>query len=346
MTSIRLLVLCSFILALFAGASCLAQQEDLLQENILDSSLTALRDSVARLTLENRELTALNEQMKPQLTELNKSFAAGQAAEDQLMKDLAVTEAALRQRQEAESSIHSKVLQVQGEVDLVAKNCNLLMSDLLARSAADETLRKEIVLLEQQNFQLRFGEPEATVEPDDTLRDLLAERERLNKELSGAKQSMQELRERWAAMGKSAVATDPVRVNVLRGEIQQISMQIRNKEAECKRLEAKVVAAKNASPSGRSEEFVRQDIKQRLEQEVGRLEARLEELEAESRGVRKGEPEVPSTMEHPVNSRLWARFKALSQQNTQLKAEMDRLRRAMVEADKNKARAEAGRVQK
>jgi predicted phage gp36 major capsid-like protein len=51
-------------------------------------------------------------------------------------------------------------------------------------------------------------------------------------------------------------------------------------------------------------------------------------------------------MEHPVNSRLWARFKALSQQNTQLKAEMDRLRRAMVEADKNKARAEAGRVQK
>ncbi|MEI6438109.1 MAG: hypothetical protein WCO69_05110 [Candidatus Omnitrophota bacterium] len=303
----------------------------------LDYTLNTLKESVARLSDENKKLSAGNEQLKLKLAPMNDRLNQEQSREAKLVAQRDALDADYRKSLAARAALQG--LFDQGAADLAGFNASRLAAEdaLKARDVENAALAARAEALTRELEDIRTG----LVPGEDHTAELEALRvaqQSAQKDLEMFTAQLDRLRAEWKELAVF-INAGPGQVDVLKQEQSTLQADIVRRTQEVEDLRQKAASAVkeaddvSARFSAEALALTERDV-QLLEAKV--LAAEQEAAEAE-KTARSGKV---SPAQDAKLKKDETRFKDLMQRNKDLVMGLKNLQRSMVSMDKKKSALE------
>jgi chromosome segregation ATPase len=306
----------------------------------LDNTLETLRESVAALVKENQAINAENLNMRARVKGAQEDLRSLQAEARRLEEKKT---AEMQRAQSRSGGVTGMKAQI-SQVDLALKQAR---DDVASEQALLNRLENEEIALRQRTEALSAemaatGRSRASVEKIE--KDLVSFEEEqviLQKKLSDVVNRVEKAKRQWQDAYTMASA-GPQQVEALKAEYEALLKDLPGAEAELSKVSAQLAGAQ-AALDKLSEDYG-QSRADDISGEVRDMAERNSQLEFQILEITKSKEEKIKGLEDKnakARAEYMAKHQELLQRNVDLKAELDSLRKQMVDLDKKKAALEA-----
>jgi chromosome segregation ATPase len=324
----------------FVTFSVSAQQPGRLQsaETSFDYTLTTLRESVDKLTGENQNLAAANAELRGRLQNLADELASLQRDEAKVLDQFEAVDVRYQKKKENLRSLGAPLARLRQESASIDEEFRKLSTEISANEKSDQEISQAIDALEQDIQSLKTGAYPALRGEE----ALLQQRDQLLRQSNANLASLQQAKQEWTGLQEGTDA-GPERVEALR--------KVRDELA--KLLEDKQLFTASLFQQAAKEETILEELKDPgnargagialLEKELGPLNTRSQELGREQEKFQQADLERTSKSNGAVEKEKgqWeAKLAEGNERNKTLRADLDMLRKEMVDLDKKKVKLE------
>ncbi len=301
----------------------------------LDSTLVSLRQSVARLSLENEEIGRLNNTLRGQIKKAEEELAVSQREEARTGQQYQALEATYKQKRDAVQTLEERSMQLDKMSSDIGREAEQVLAALKVREEeASEVATVAEVLAEQvKELRQRAAEPVVRISTSEAI-----DQHKLARDLAATEASLIKTREEWLSLQrlieggsgqldllKTENAALRVKIKEVSDGLASVQASLSQQEAFVKRVSAadtapEVLAALEGEVRGLSDEI------SSLQKEFGRLEK--ERIAKSRKGTDAKEAEI---------KKIKASYDELKVKNFALREELKKLRQSMVTMDKKKA---------
>jgi len=304
-----------------------------------DYTLTTLRESVDALARENKEQESSNEQIRLRLQAMAQELKRLQADEARVLEQIEAADGRQQKKMESSRSPAARAYRLRQESLAIDEEFGKLTETIAAQEKADQELDSAIKALEKDIRSLMAGEhPVSGVEDP----NLVKERDRLNEQKREALVSLQQVRQQWLDL-QGIHALGPENAEALRASRDRLAKQLKRQRELNTGLSQQVVEEEKlwkdmASPAG-----VGRTGGTDIEQETATLKARSQALAREIERLRQvGAERAQKTKAafEQERSQWESKLADREARNSVLRAELDELRKEMIDLDKKKSSLE------
>lgn len=308
----------------------------------LDRTLQNLKEGVARLALDNSELTAANDRLRERLKLMNEGVEALRRNEVRVLEELKQLEAQESRRSGGGSGAEKRLKALEEQYSRLAEEQQALELSASIKDKADRQTSESLEAVRQETESLRMSSEvadESVSGADDVRRqqqDLEAAAESAEASLQSARETLKEL--------ELIYASGPQGLDAARKISLKLSEQLAARQAEVVALEAEIAAEESALRQFKAGPEFNSAYRAEIEQSVNGYRQRITQLEQEQKrqsrqqAMKQRKMAAASSVEYRKQE---ARLRELERKNQDLRREMDRLRRLMVEQDRKKVSLEA-----
>ncbi len=302
----------------------------------LDSTLVSLRQSVARLSLENEEIGRLNNTLRGQIKNAEEDLAVSQREETRTGQQYQALEATYKQKRDALQTLEERSMQLDKMSSDIGREADQVLAALKVREEEESEVATVAEVLAEQVKELRqrAAEPVVRVSTSDTI-----DQHKLARDLVATEGSLIKTREEWLALqrliegGKGQLDLIKTENATLRVKIQEASDDLASTQAALSEQNA-FVKSLSSMDAGNPQTLLALEGEVRgLSDEIASLQKELGRLEKEriAKG-RKG-----SDAKEAEIKKIKASYDELKVKNFALREELKKIRQSMVTMDKKKA---------
>ncbi|MBF0594214.1 MAG: hypothetical protein HQL22_04535, partial [Candidatus Omnitrophica bacterium] len=303
-------------------------------QNNFEYTLNTLKESVGRLSEENRNMLAANEQIRGKLRMLNDQLKADQDQGTKIAAQLQSLEPRYQKRIGDQSLWEGQLKEAANRQD--AFNVDRLAAEKAykLKEMEDDALVVQVGALSRELADIRSG----LVPGEDHTAELVPLRDRqasLQKELDRSTADLDKVRQEWKDL-TVAINAGPLQVEQFSKEQVALKSDLAARQSQIDGLRQKIDAA--AKDVQLSETIYSPQNMEQTEKEVQALEVQAQALDKDTSDLEKTARAVqtPATPDSKLKKDE-ARFKELLVQNKDLKMGLGNLQRKMVSLDKKKS---------
>jgi chromosome segregation ATPase len=306
-----------------------------------DRTLETLRQSVVRLLKENAQINTDNVAARSRIKLLREEIRSLEAETQRLEERSSAEDQKMRARSGGAEGLKQQLAQADGALKRARDDVSAEQDRLSALEDEEKTLRLKIEASSAELARLGANNANSTA-ASQGLDALRAEQEDLKKQLSEVVNRVEEAKQRWQDIN-AVVTKGPEQVEVLKAENTRLVNAMSEVEGSLVSGNAQLADLQAAFDKIRAEDH--SDIRLgRLDSEVKDMAERNRKLESEVLTITRTKEETLKRLQadqEKLDKHYRAQYEELLQRNVDLKAELDSLRKQMVEMDKKKAGLEA-----
>jgi chromosome segregation ATPase len=303
-----------------------------------DYTLATLRRSVDTLTQENRDLPAANDRLRARLASLRGELSTLQRDESRVLEQFSALEIRYQKKMAGARSLEQQIARLREEASALDNKMAELSMEIAARKNSDADLR---ILTEKMEGDIRSLISGQVTDSDTDAARLTNDRDQLREQVRLSSLSLQSSREEWLDL-QGVIQGGPDRVDALKKQRDSLVAAVAAKRASSAQLVEKVALEQQVLAEIPSPQKIGPDGISGLEQEVRSLNEKYRGLSKEFAVLQKGDDKARRGDDPVENERRKreAQLTTMSERNKSLKAELDRLRKQMVDMDKKKVQLE------
>jgi hypothetical protein len=302
----------------------------------LDSPLASLKQSVARLSLENEEVASLNGALRAQIKNAEQELGVLQREDARIREQYQAVESTYKQKRDALQILEQRLLQLDQVSSDLAREADRILEVVRVREEEEAKMTMEVQVRTAQLVEMRqhVAEPVSRSSLTDTI-----DQHKLARDLAATEASLLRTREEWLALqrliegGTGQLDLLKKENAALRVRIQAATEALANTEASLSNQRVSLERMSSWSQDNPDAVLALEREARGIADEVASLQRELARLEKER--VEKGR-KVSSTKESEMK-RLKASYDELKEKNLSLREELKKLRESMVTMDKKKA---------
>ena len=326
------------VAGLLVAAPVFAQEKAV---GTFDTTLETLRQSVADLAKTNQALNVRNAEMRSQIKVLNNEVRSLETDARRLEVKKAAQLEKAQQRTKGPDALKARLGQADEELKKLVDESALIKEKIDPVEAEERVLQQKADALNADIAALSAPGGSASWNKD--IAQAQAVRDQLQLQLDDVLKRVQDQKRAWQEMN-TLVSTGPQQVDVLKAEQEALGKAVPQAEADLARINAQLTEAQAALEKLTAEDY--SDVRvARMESEVKDLGERNRKMETDTFTAQKMRDEKlrRSAQEKEARIQQYETSKAeLSRRNTDLRNELDQLRKQMVALDKKKSLIEQG----
>ena len=308
-------------------------------ETELDRTLGNLKDSVAKLVEDNRQIARGSEELRVRIKTLKNDLVA---AENENVKRAALLKSLEEKKQKRPGggqSPEDQLAQAQDELERIKQEKVHIQQDLDQKAGDEEATRRKMEALKDELADLKSGGAGSSeLQPE--MVAFRTERDRLLREIQSTSDQLSRTREEWHEVSIPAVSPPTS---------QELNRAMEDKKKQIEGLKNELTGLKDAASRqestlssfmahGNTSQFL-SDLEADLavqEEGVKALQRDLASLDQKAAGLSKKVTQEPSG----TSKSLESQYNEAKVINAHLRSDLDRLRREMVRLDKKKSALE------